>query len=67
VDFVKTSTGYASAGASVQHIKLMRDVLPPKIKIKAAGGIKTKKQAIELLQAGADVIGCSASISLLNE
>lgn len=67
VDFVKTSTGYANEGASVENVKLMRQILPPKIKIKAAGGIKTRKQAIDLLNAGADIIGCSASINLIIE
>lgn len=65
VDFVKTSTGYASKGAEIKTIKLMREALPSKIKIKAAGGIKTNKQALDLLAAGADVLGSSNSISLL--
>lgn len=67
VDFVKTSTGYASKGAEAKTIKLMRAELPSKIKIKAAGGIKTRKQALELLAAGADVIGCSSSLKIIEE
>ncbi len=65
VDYVKTSTGYASSGAEISSVKLMRETLPTKIKIKAAGGIKTNKQAIDLLNAGADIIGSSNSINLL--
>src|SRR6478752_6715947 len=45
-DFVKTSTGLAPAGAKVEHIKLMRSVLPAEVGIKASGGIKTREQAI---------------------
>jgi len=65
VDFVKTSTGYADKGAEIKNIKLIRETLPVKIKIKAAGGIKTKKQAIEFINAGADVLGCSNSLKLI--
>jgi deoxyribose-phosphate aldolase len=67
VDFVKTSTGYASKGAEIKTVKLMRAELPSKIKIKAAGGIKTRKQALELLAAGADIIGCSSSLKIIEE
>jgi deoxyribose-phosphate aldolase len=66
VDFVKTSTGYASKGADPKIIKLMRGELPTKIKIKAAGGIKTQKQALDLIAAGADIIGTSNGIDLLS-
>jgi len=65
VDFVKTSTGFSTAGAKVEDIELMRKSLPKNIKIKASGGIKTKKQALELLKAGADRLGASSSIELL--
>lgn len=67
VDFVKTSTGYASKGAEARTVKIMRESLPSKIKIKAAGGIKTSKQALELLAAGADNLGCSSSLSIIEE
>lgn len=65
VDFVKTSTGFASSGAKVEDVKLMRRVLPNHIKIKAAGGIKTFRDAQALIQAGADRLGCSASIQIV--
>lgn len=64
-DFVKTSTGFASAGAKVEHIKLMRGAVPANVGIKASGGIKTLDQAIQLIEAGADRLGTSSGISLI--
>lgn len=64
-DFVKTSTGFASAGAKVEHIQLMRSVLPPSVGIKASGGIKTRDQALALLTAGADRIGTSSGVAMM--
>ncbi len=65
VDFVKTSTGFAPSGAKVEHIKLMRQWLPSNVGIKASGGIKTREQAIQLIEAGADRIGTSSGISIV--
>lgn len=65
VDFVKTSTGFAPSGAKVEHIKLMRQWLPSNVGIKASGGIKTRDQAIQLIEAGADRIGTSSGISIV--
>jgi len=59
-DFVKTSTGFATEGAKLDHIKLMRSVLPDHVGIKASGGIKTYDQAVQLIEAGADRIGTSS-------
>lgn len=64
-DFVKTSTGYADRGASKEDIVIMRKALPVKIKIKAAGGIKTIEQATELIEAGANRIGTSVGVALM--
>ncbi|KAA9338617.1 deoxyribose-phosphate aldolase [Hymenobacter busanensis] len=64
-DFVKTSTGFASRGASVDDVRLMRDQLPARIRIKAAGGIRSHAQAVALVQAGADRLGASAGLALL--
>jgi deoxyribose-phosphate aldolase len=64
-DFVKTSTGFSSRGASVEDVRLMRQYLPPGVRIKASGGIKTLEAAQALIEAGADRIGCSASIQML--
>lgn len=65
VDYVKTSTGYASEGASVETVKLIRSILPQKIRIKAAGGIKDLASAHELILAGANRIGTSRSLSII--
>jgi deoxyribose-phosphate aldolase len=67
VDFIKTSTGMNPAGgASIEDIKLMKEAAPS-CKIKAAGGIRTAKQAIEMLEAGAERIGASSSVRIINE
>jgi deoxyribose-phosphate aldolase len=65
VDFVKTSTGFAPSGAKAEHVKLMRQSLPSDVGIKASGGIKTREQAIQLIEAGADRIGTSSGISIV--
>lgn len=65
VDFVKTSTGYVQPGATVDVVKLLRANLPKTIKIKASGGIRTKELALQLIEAGADRLGCSASVSII--
>ncbi len=64
-DFVKTSTGFASRGASVEDIRLLRAHLPAHTRIKAAGGIRTRAQADALRAAGADRLGCSASVAIV--
>jgi deoxyribose-phosphate aldolase len=65
VDIVKTSTGFAPSGAKVEHIQLMRSVLPKEVGIKASGGIKTKEQAIAMIEAGADRLGTSSGIKIV--
>ena len=65
-DFVKTSTGYASRGASVADVELMRRSLPAGVRIKVAGGIRTREAALALLAAGADRIGSSNSLALID-
>lgn len=64
-DFVKTSTGFAPEGAKLEHIKLMRSVLPEQVGIKASGGIQNREQALALIDAGADRIGTSSGPKLL--
>ena len=66
-DFVKTSTGFAPSGAKVEHIKLMRSVLPALVGIKASGGIKNFDQVVELINAGADRIGTSNGVKIVSE
>ena len=67
VDFMKTSTGYAEKGATVEAVQLMRKHLADNIRIKASGGIKTYAFAKQLVAAGADRLGCSSSIAIVNE
>lgn len=66
-DFVKTSTGYAEKGATVEAVQLMRASLPSHIKIKASGGIRNFTFAKQLIEAGANRLGCSASITIVKE
>ncbi len=61
-DFVKTSTGFAPSGAKAEHVQLMRKAAPSSVGVKASSGIKTKAQAIEMIQAGANRIGTSSGI-----
>jgi len=63
--FVKTSTGFGAFGAFPQHVKLMRETVGPDIGVKAAGGIKNFKDALRLIKAGANRIGASSGISIL--
>src|SRR5688572_11318933 len=65
VNFLKTSTGYAEKGASVEAVSLMRKHLPERIQIKASGGIKTFEFADALITAGATRLGCSASVAIV--
>lgn len=65
VDFLKTSTGYAEKGATIGAVQLMRRNLPSGIRIKASGGIKTYAFARQLIEAGADRLGCSASVEII--
>jgi deoxyribose-phosphate aldolase len=64
-DFVKTSTGFNGPGASVEVVQLLRQQLPASIKIKASGGIRDRHTAEQLIAAGANRIGTSASLALL--
>lgn len=65
-DFVKTSSGFAPAGgASVEHVALMKKVLPAEVGIKASGGIRTRDNAEALLRAGADRLGTSSGILIV--
>jgi deoxyribose-phosphate aldolase len=65
VDFLKTSTGYAEKGASVEAVSLMQKHLPPAVRIKASGGIRDYEFAKALIDAGASRLGCSASVAIV--
>jgi deoxyribose-phosphate aldolase len=66
-DYVKTSTGFASAGATVEDVRLMRQAVAGKAKVKASGGIRDWKTTLAMLEAGADRIGTSTSLKILEE
>lgn len=66
VDFVKTSTGYAETGASLEAVMLLRKHLPAHVQIKASGGIRTALFASQLMEAGASRIGCSSGVAIVN-
>lgn len=63
-DFVKTSTGFSTGGAKASDIALMRKTVGPDIGVKASGGIHTKEEALEMVEAGASRIGASQSIEI---
>jgi deoxyribose-phosphate aldolase len=66
-DYVKTSTGYGTAGATLDDLRLMRRIAPPHVKLKAAGGIRTLDSMIEVAQLGCDRIGASRTAEILDE
>ena len=65
-DFIKTSTGFGSRGASIEDIKLMKSVAGDKMKIKASGGIKDGKTAMEFIELGVGRLGTSSGIALVS-
>jgi deoxyribose-phosphate aldolase len=67
VDFVKTSTGFAASGATTADVVLMRGVVGLKIGVKAAGGIRTAAQFMDMVDAGANRIGASASVEIVRK
>lgn len=67
-DFVKTSTGFSSGGATTEDIVLMaRTVSPRKLGVKASGGIRTYRDVVRMIQAGATRVGCSSSVTIMEE
>lgn len=64
-DYVKTSTGFSTGGATASDISLMRKVVGPSIGVKASGGVRDKATAIELIEAGASRIGASAGVDIV--
>jgi deoxyribose-phosphate aldolase len=65
--FVKTSTGFSTAGATIEDVKLMRKTVKDKCLVKAAGGVRNLKDAMAMIEAGADRLGCSAGITIMEE
>ncbi len=66
-DYVKTSTGYGTGGATLADLRLMRQFAPPHVKLKAAGGIRTLASMIEVTEMGCDRIGASRTAEILDE
>ena len=66
-DFVKTSTGFSTGGATTHHVELMRKTVGDDLQIKASGGIRTLADAQAMIDAGADRLGCSASVQIMEE
>lgn len=66
-DFIKTSTGFGTGGATLEDVKLFKEHVGPNVKIKAAGGMKVKDDLFAFLEAGAERLGTSSGISLLNQ
>ena len=67
IDFLKTSTGYAAVGATLEAVQTMKRLLPPHVAIKASGGIRSYEFAKALVEAGASRLGCSASVEIMKE
>jgi len=66
-DFVKTSTGFSTGGATAEAVSLMRQTVGDKAKIKASGGIRTLADAKKFIELGADRLGCSAGVQIMKE
>lgn len=64
-DFIKTSTGFSTGGATVEDIRIMKESVSPKMKLKASGGIRSREFAEELIAAGADRLGVGNGLLLL--
>ena len=66
-DFVKTSTGFSKAGATVEDVRLMRKTVGPDMGVKAAGGVHNRAEALAMIEAGATRIGASSGIAIVSE
>lgn len=64
-DYIKTSTGFGTGGATIEDIRLFKEHIGPDVKMKAAGGVKTKDDLILFLEAGCDRIGTSSAVGML--
>ncbi len=65
-DFVKTSTGFSTGGADIDDVRLMKDTVGDRAKVKASGGIHDYAQAMDMINAGADRLGTSATMNIIN-
>ncbi|MEO1768674.1 deoxyribose-phosphate aldolase [Candidatus Enterococcus ferrettii] len=65
-DFVKTSTGFSTGGATIEDVKLMRETVGPEMGVKASGGIHNAKEAMAMIEAGATRLGASSGVAIMN-
>jgi deoxyribose-phosphate aldolase len=65
VDFVKTSTGFSTGGATIADVQLMRSIVGPKMGVKASGGVRDASTALAMIEAGATRLGTSASVEIM--
>ena len=66
-DWVKTSTGYGSGGATIEDLKLMREHSPPQVQVKAAGGVRDLDKLLEVRKIGVTRVGATATVAMLEE
>ena len=64
-DFIKTSTGFGTAGATVENVRLMKETVGPDVKVKAAGGIRNTDDFLAMIAAGAERIGTSSGVKII--
>ena len=64
--FVKTSTGYSTGGATVEDVRLMRETVGPEMGVKSSGGVRTYDDAVAMLKAGANRLGCSSTMKIVS-
>ena len=65
--FIKTSTGFGTAGATVENVRLMKETVGDAVKVKAAGGIRDANTFLAMIQAGAERIGTSSGVKIIKE
>jgi deoxyribose-phosphate aldolase len=66
-DFVKTSTGFAPGGATIEDLRLMRGVVSPRVRVKAAGGVRTLDALLEVISVGVDRVGATQTAAILDD
>ena len=66
-DFIKTSTGFGTGGATLEDVKLMKSIVKDEVKVKAAGGVRDLKTFLAMVEAGAERIGTSSGIEIIKE
>ena len=63
----KTSTGFGKGGATLEDVKLMKDMVGDAVKVKAAGGVRDLATCLAIIDAGAERVGCSSTLAILND